>query len=62
MLCQAKSLALDELVCRDMEQLKPDCIVADSMAVWGKAIAIKLNIPFVSSTTTFAFIFILPKS
>ena len=38
-----------------MEQLKPDCIVADSMAVWGKAIAMKLNIPFVSSTTTFAF-------
>ena len=32
-----------------------DCIVADSMAVWGKAIALKLNIPFVSSTTTFAF-------
>ena len=49
------TLALDEMVCRDMESLKPDCIVADSMAVWGKAIAIKLNIPFVSSTTTFAF-------
>ena len=49
------TLALDEMVCRDMESLKPDCIVADSMAVWGKEIAIKLNIPFVSSTTTFAF-------
>lgn len=49
------TLALDEMVCRDMEQLKPDCIVADSMAVWGKAIAIKLDIPFISSTTTFAF-------
>ena len=33
----------------------PDCIVADSMALWGKAVALKLNIPFVSSTTTFAF-------
>ena len=48
-------LALDDKVCRDMEQLKPDCIVADSMAVWGKAVAMKLRIPFVSSTTTFAF-------
>lgn len=49
------TLALDELVCADMERLKPDCIVADSMAVWGKAVAMKLAIPFVSSTTTFAF-------
>lgn len=49
------TLALDEWVSRDMEQLRPDCIVADSMAVWGKAIAMKLGIPFVSSTTTFAF-------
>lgn len=49
------TLALDDMVCRDMQQLKPDCIVADSMAVWGKAIAMKLGIPFVSSTTTFAF-------
>ena len=49
------TLALDEMVCRDMEAFHPDCIVADSMAVWGKATALKLNIPFVSSTTTFAF-------
>lgn len=49
------TLSLDEMVCREMERLKPDCIVADSMAVWGKAVAKKLNIPFVSSTTTFAF-------
>jgi len=49
------TLALDDKVCTDMVQLKPDCIVADSMAVWGKAVAIKLGIPFVSSTTTFAF-------
>lgn len=49
------TLALDDMVCRDMERLKPDCIVADSMAVWGKAVARKLGIPFVSSTTTFAF-------
>lgn len=49
------TLALDDAILRDMQQLQPDCIVADSMAVWGKAIALKLGIPFVSSTTTFAF-------
>jgi len=49
------TLALDDKICKEMEELKPDCIVADSMAVWGKAAAMKLGIPFVSSTTTFAF-------
>ena len=49
------TLALDDMVCRQMAELKPDCIVADSMALWGKAVALKLGIPFVSSTTTFAF-------
>ena len=49
------TLALDDKVCAEMEELKPDCIVADSMAIWGKAVAFKLGIPFVSSTTTFAF-------
>lgn len=49
------TLALDEMVCADMKKLQPDCIVADSMAVWGKAAARKFGIPFVSSTTTFAF-------
>ncbi|MBR1969172.1 MAG: glucosyltransferase [Clostridia bacterium] len=49
------TLALDDKVCNDMAELKPDCIVADSMALWGKAVALKLGIPFVSSTTTFAF-------
>ncbi|MBQ7954604.1 MAG: glucosyltransferase [Lachnospiraceae bacterium] len=49
------TLALNDHVCAEMERLQPDCIVADSMAVWGKAVAMKLSIPFVSSTTTFAF-------
>lgn len=49
------TLALDDMVIHHMEEMKPDCIVADSMAVWGKAVALKLGIPFVSSTTTFAF-------
>ncbi len=49
------TLSLDDMVCREMGRLRPDIIVADSMAVWGKAVAVKLGIPFVSSTTTFAF-------
>lgn len=49
------TLSLDEKACNDMKQLMPDCIVYDSMAVWGKAIAIKLGIPYICSTTTFAF-------
>lgn len=49
------TLALDDRICADMEKLKPDCIVADSMAIWGKAVAKKLGIPLVCSTTTFAF-------
>ena len=49
------TLALDDKVCKEMAELKPDCIVADSMALWGKVVALKLGIPFVSSTTTFAF-------
>jgi len=49
------TLALDQAVCSEMEMWKPDCIVADSMAFWGKAVAKKLGVPLVSSTTTFAF-------
>ena len=49
------TLALGDKIYKEIEELKPDCIVADSMALWGKAIAIKLDIPFISSTTTFAF-------
>lgn len=49
------TLALDNAILSDMRVLAPDCIVADSMALWGRLIAKKLNIPFVSSTTTFAF-------
>ena len=49
------TLAMDEALLIQIKQWKPDCIVSDSMALWGKLIAKKLNIPFVSSTTTFAF-------
>lgn len=49
------TLAMEDVLFAQMTQWKPDCIVADSMAFWGKLTAQKLNIPFVSSTTTFAF-------
>lgn len=49
------TLALDDAILADMRALKPDVIVGDSMAYWAKLIAYKLQIPFVSSTTTFAF-------
>lgn len=49
------TLALDDAVLADMRALRPDVIVADSVAFWGRLIARKLGVPFVSSTTTFAF-------
>lgn len=49
------TLAMDDALLARMQEWKPDLIVADSMATWGKLIALKLNIPFISSTTTFAF-------
>lgn len=49
------TLAMDDTIIREMAKWKPDCIVADSVAIWGKLAAMKLGIPFMSSTTTFAF-------
>lgn len=49
------TLAMDDTIIDEMSQWKPDCIVADSMAMWGKLAAYKLSVPFISSTTTFAF-------
>ncbi len=49
------TLALDERISKDIADIKPDCIVADSVAYWGKLAAKKFSLPFVSSTTTFAF-------
>ncbi len=49
------TLALDKVLCQHLNEIKPDCIVSDSMAVWGKGIAKKLNIPYVCSCTTFTF-------
>lgn len=49
------TLALDEAMLAELRAYQPDVIVADSMSLWGKLFAIKLGVPFVSSTTTFAF-------
>ncbi|MDD5015971.1 MAG: glycosyltransferase [Atribacterota bacterium] len=49
------TLVMDEPVCQQLSNLKPDCIVSDSICFWGKLFARKLKISFISSTTTFAF-------
>lgn len=49
------TLAMDDAILEEMSMWKPDCIVADSVATWGKLAALKLEVPFMSSTTTFAF-------
>lgn len=49
------TLFMDEFVCSHLKEINPDCVIADSMAAWGRFAALKLKIPFISSTTTFAF-------
>lgn len=49
------TIALDNKVCKELQEINPDCIVSDSMSIWGKLFALKLDIPYICSTTTFAF-------
>ncbi len=49
------TLALDAMTTEKIAEIKPDLIVSDSVAYWGKLVAMKHGIPYVSSTTTFAF-------
>ena len=49
------TLAADDRLSRELTAHRPDVIVGDSMAFWAKLAAKKHGIPFVSSTTTFAF-------
>ena len=46
---------LDPIISQDMESWQPDVLVTDSACFWGKLTAIKFNLPWVCSTTTFAF-------
>lgn len=49
------TIAMDSQVTKELKEFNPDCIVSDSVCTWGKLIAKKLDVPFVCSTTTFAF-------
>ena len=49
------TLALEDKVCRELMEFQTDVIVSDSVCFWGKLFAWKLGIPYVCSTTTFAF-------
>lgn len=48
-------LSLEEPILADLRAFSPDCIVYDSMAIWGKLLAEKLGIPHICSTATFVF-------
>ena len=51
----SSTLALDEMTSKKLAEIKPDIVVSDSVAFWGKLAALKHGVPYVSSTTTFAF-------
>ena len=51
----SSTLALDEMTTAKIAELRPDLVVSDSVAFWGKLVAMKHGLPYVSSTTTFAF-------
>ena len=51
----SSTLALDEMTTEKVGEIRPDIVVSDSVAFWGKLVAMKHGIPYVSSTTTFAF-------
>ena len=51
----SSTLALDDMTTEKIEEIRPDIVVSDSVAFWGKLVAMKHGLPYVSSTTTFAF-------
>ena len=51
----SSTLALDDMTTERIGQIRPDVVVSDSVAFWGKLVAMKHRLPYVSSTTTFAF-------
>ena len=51
----SSTLALDDMTSRVIGEIRPDVVVSDSVAFWGKLAAMKHGLPYVSSTTTFAF-------
>ena len=51
----SSTLALDDMTAEKIAEIGPDLVVSDSVAFWGKLVAMKYRLPYVSSTTTFAF-------
>ncbi|MDE4085365.1 glycosyltransferase [Planococcus maritimus] len=49
------TIAMEPYAVEKLADIQPDCIVSDSIAAWGKLFAKKLDIPYICSTTTFAF-------
>lgn len=49
------TLGLDQKIAEDIKQEQPSVIIGDSVCFWGRLFAKKHGIPFVCSTTTFAF-------
>jgi len=49
------TVGMGDSVCKELQEFKPDCIVSDSLSIWGKLYAKKMNVPMVCSTTSFAF-------
>lgn len=49
------TLAMEREIGDDLARFQPHCIVSDSLCFWGKLWAARLNVPYVCSTTTFAF-------
>lgn len=49
------TIALEKKAVQELMEIQPDCIVSDSLAAWGKLFAEKLEIPYICSTTSFAF-------
>ena len=46
---------LDPVISQDVTSWQPDVVVTDSACFWGKLTTLKFNLPWVCSTTTFAF-------
>ena len=49
------TLSLNERVAQDVAEHHPACVVGDSVCIWGKLRTRRHGLPFICSTTTFAF-------